>query len=239
MPASPFKTPSRGQASYLSPAHTINPRSPYTQGGSLVGVIIIAMLLFALSGLILGMTVGIFQHLKGPQKSPQAMAATTHITATSTHTASVNKVPLNCPLIDQGVYQGVANGDVTYTLSAHAVDKSGTCTKSGNAIHQKGITFRLWLTKVPSNKRIDIPASTWSDLNKLQSPLAHEITNGLQFDATTPQVQASNDQGQGTWKFGVSPEVKPGTYYLVVLTDWDGTYANWTWLYFTVKAAHA
>lgn len=92
------------------------------------------------------------------------------------------------------------------------------------------------LNDCTSNKRIDIPASTWSDLNKLQSPLAHEIANGLQFDAATPQVQPSNDQGQGTWKFGISPEVKPGTYYLVILTDWDGTYANWTWFYFTVKA---
>lgn len=235
MSASTFKTTPDARPDYMAryeAATRSGKRAP-----RVAGIIILGLLLFALSGLMLGFTVGLLNHHhQAPPPNPQTLATTKH-TPTTTQTPTTNRVPLNCPLIDEPVYQGIASGEVSYTLSTHAVDKSGECAKSGKAIQQAGITFKLWLATIPENQRIEIPAHTWTHLENLNQPLPHEIENGLTFDTTTTQVQQSNAQGQSSWKFGVSPNVKAGKYYLVVLADWDGIYANWTWIYFEVQNA--
>src|SRR5262249_31908455 len=60
--------------------------------------------------------------------------------------------------------------------------------------------------------------------------------SGLNFDATTPQVQPCN-QGQGNWKFTISSTVSPGDYFIVGLTDWQGMHYNWSWYQFRVVNA--
>jgi hypothetical protein len=60
---------------------------------------------------------------------------------------------------------------------------------------------------------------------------------GLQFDSATLQTQVCNDQGQAKWNYTVSPSVAPGSYDLVVLTDWQGKSFIWSWFHITIKKA--
>lgn len=239
MSASTFKTTPNAQPDYITLNDVPSPFSNRTPAHKVTGIIILALLLFALSGLMLGFTAGILN------RHPQSSSSKTHIPSTTQskpaaiQTPTNARVPLNCPLIDEAVYQGTPGSGPIYTLSAHAVDKSGQCTKSGKAIKQAGITFKLWLATVPDNQRIEIPASIWTHLEKLQQPLPHEVANGLTFENSSAQIQQSNEQGQSRWKFGLAPDTKPGKYYLVVLADWDGIYANWSWIYFEVKSPRA
>ena len=40
------------------------------------------------------------------------------------------------------------------------------------------------------------------------------------------------------WNYTVAQSVDPGTYYLMVLTDWDGVHFNWSWVNMTIKKAN-
>jgi hypothetical protein len=200
-------------------------------------LIITAITLFALSGLIIGFAVGAVTRPKQAAQ-PTATPATNPIAhqAQPTTAPKTEPVPLNCPIIDQSDGTGAADGTTIHTFQAHAVDKSGKCAQSGKAVEAPGITCKLWLSKVPDNGSVDI-GSAWKTIATVSQPFKGEVQNGLMFDSTTPQTQKCNDKGQGMWKFSISPDVKPDDYYLVVLTDWDGKYANWSWIGFSVKKA--
>ncbi|PZW36450.1 hypothetical protein EI42_00624 [Thermosporothrix hazakensis] len=193
--------------------------------------IITALFLFSLAGLLAGFTFGAAGKALFPAAKPQASQPVAQTTATTTP-VSGPKVPLNCPVVDETAYSGIANGAIQYTFKAHAVDKSGECAKSGNPIESGGITCKLWLSE-HKNGRIQIPSNLWPP-DKVKEPLPGEISGALVFDPGTPQTQMCNEKGQGHWKFGVSASTKPGKYFLVIITDWDGTYANWSWVEFTV-----
>jgi hypothetical protein len=196
-------------------------------------LIITAITLFALSGLIIGFAAGaITRPQQAAQPTPGSRSNQTTVQQAQPTAAATKVTPqqLGCPVIDQADGEGVADGSSTYTLHAHAIDSSagasGPNCLNGKPIQTAGITCRLWLSKIPDNKIINL-TNTWKNVN---APQPGEVENGLIFSSTTPQC---DDKGQASWKFSISPQVKHGSYYLVILTAW-GQYGNWSWTNFKV-----
>ena len=195
-------------------------------------VAITAMLLFALSGLISGMTVAAFYPPKSSSPSSSNRGnPVVQKTETHTPTTGIHPVPLGYPVIDTISSFEVADGTTVYTLTAHAVDQIPD-RAHGRPVHAPGITCRLWL--VDNKQTPVVPLERLKSVDTLQSsPFPGEIP-GLIFDATTAQTQLCND-GVGSWKYQVATSVSPGAYYLVVLTDWAGQHFTWSWMLVTIK----
>jgi len=195
-------------------------------------IAISAMILFALSGLISGMTVAAFYPPKSSSLSSSNRGnPVPQKTKTPTPTTGINPVPLGYPVIDTISSYEVADGATVYTLTAHAVDQVPD-RAHGKPIHAPGITCRLWL--VDNKQSPDVPLDRLTSVDTLQSsPFPGEIP-GLIFDATTAQTQLCNN-GVGTWMYQVATSVSPGGYYMVVLTDWNGQHFTWSWMLVTIK----
>ncbi|MBE3560226.1 MAG: hypothetical protein IMW89_13535 [Ktedonobacteraceae bacterium] len=213
-------------------------------------VVIIAIALFALAGLISGFTIGtVVRPAKTPVQPPARQNQITVIagkTPTATATPTPSTVPLGCPAISLGntaVQQ--ADGATTYTISAQARDKSAPCPK-GKPVQAAGITCKLWLVqRIPDGKILqfkDAEADKLKHIEQLNGPLTGSVQDndypeiqGLQFDQTTPQTQQCNNQGQANWKYVITPTVPAGDYCLLVLTDWNGKYYNWSWINIVIQ----
>jgi hypothetical protein len=222
------------QQTMSRPQPNMPPNSQNSGPARTQSLIITAITLFALSGLIIGFAVGAVTR---PQQAAQPTAVTTvnpvAQKAQPTTAPKTQPVPLGCPIINQSDGEGVADGTTSHTFQAQAADKSGECFH-GKAVQSAGITCKLWLSKIPDNGKVDI-GGAWKNVKTVSQPFTGEVQNGLMFDSTTPQTHPCDDKGLGKWTFSISPDVKHGAYYLVVLTDWDGQYANWSWVNFTVK----
>lgn len=200
-------------------------------------IIITAITLFALSGLVIGFAVGaITRPPQAAQPTPTIKSSPIASQKATPSPTPIQKAPLGCPVVDSQPFSATADGTTPYTVQAHATDKSGECLK-GKPMQQAGITCKLWLSRVPGNGKIDIPNSALTKVDSLQQPIGgnDEVVNGLTFDPTTPQTQKCDSKGQATWKFSIAPDVKRGSYDFVVLTDWDGAYANWSWVPLEIK----
>jgi|SRR5215467_14085240 len=188
-----------------------------------------AILLFAFSGLISGFAVGAFVH---PNFALPVHDTGTH-PAVQTNPTPVkatieNPVPLAPPSINAVDKVEIADGTTAYTLSSQTVDKSG------KLVQTSGITCRLWLIPTSAGAPT-IPLDRLKSPDTLQSsPLPGEV-QGLIFDPTTTQTQPCSANGQGIWKYSLDPSVSPGSYFLVVLTDWQGAHFNWSWVIVTIK----
>jgi len=206
-----------------------------TQGGSSRSraIAVTAMILFALSGLISGMTVAAFYPPKFARSSSsnQGNNPAAQKTVTSTPPTTTHPVPLGYPVIDTISSFEVADGTTVYTLTAHAVDQVPD-RDHGQPVHAPGITCRLWL--VDNKQNPVVPLDRLRSINTLQSPPFPGEIPGLIFDATTAQTQLCNN-GVGTWMYQVATSVSPGAYYLVVLTDWEGQHFTWSWRLVTIK----
>jgi hypothetical protein len=216
-------------------------------------ILIVALLLFSVAGLASGFSVGA---LTGKISKTATPAPITNImppvkgqSATPIPKSTVKVIPLGCPQVlpSSSIYMGLSqlpDGATSYTFSAQAVDTKGDqpgkgiyCAAANQSIHMTGITFKLWIIKHVGNKTLTFP-----NLGKITQPIAGkvngkdfpELQNELQF-GTTPQIQQSNNQGQVTWKYKINPDLKDGTYTLVVLTDWQGKTSNWSWRDLVVK----
>ena len=219
----------------LAPDNSSNTRSQV--------IVITAISLFALAGFLLGFTAGALNRpshtaVQPPPQKPKPIVSQ-HPSPTQTQTVE-QKVRLGCPIVNwPTVNTMIADGSTNYTFTAQAVDKSidnTTPCGKGNPVQKPGITCRLWLSKIPDNKLVNIPASILGNTDTLgQQSMPGEIQGGLAYDPTTPETQMCNDKGQATWKFTVSPSVDRGQYYIVVLTDWGGVYSNWSWDTFKVR----
>src|SRR5579875_2609014 len=201
----------------LAPDNSSNTRSQV--------IVITAISLFALAGFLLGFTAGALNRPSHTAVQPPPVE---------------QKVRLGCPIVNWPTDNTmIADGSTNYTFTAQAVDKSidnTTPCGKGNPVQKPGITCRLWLSKIPDNKLVNIPASILGNTDTLgQQSMPGEIQGGLAYDPTTPETQMCNDKGQATWKFTVSPSVDRGQYYIVVLTDWGGVYSNWSWDTFKVR----
>lgn len=196
-------------------------------------IAIIALMLFALAGLLSGFAVGAFirpaqQQLANNTSTTITPPPQKQVRTPTTNTHPSRSLPMNPPTIQQFQYSEVANGSTTYSFTAQAIDKQN------QVIHSQGITCKLWLT-ADSNVNADIPTSRLRAVDTLSSPFPEEVEGALNFTAGTPQTQPCNSNGQGQWSYTVSPSVKHGTYYLVVLLDWQGTHFNWSWIAISIK----
>ena len=199
-------------------------------------IAIFAVLLFGLSGLISGFAMGAFIRPKVPGVTTGSGGG---ITPPISQSSSTKKAPqmrpiaIGYPVIDHIVDVEVANGNTSYTLSAHAVDTS-IDPGHGKPLHAAGITCKLWIERT-GDGNVNLPLSKITTMD-LQQPLTHEeIPGGLNF--TTDQIQQTNSNGQVTWTYTVSTHVHPDLYYLVVLMDWQGKHYNWYWVEIQVKGA--
>lgn len=195
-------------------------------------IAIIAILLFALAGLISGFAVGAFVRPNQPHQAAnpnqpinppaQGKVGTPISTPTSTSPQLLGE-----PIINNVQYSESADGTTSYTFTAQAVDKQQ------QPIHNAGISCKMWLTrdgKVNNN----MPANRLKAIDMLAQPFPKEVANALNFNSTTPQVQQCAT-GQGNWNYNLSSSLESGTYYLVVLTDWSGVHYNWKWAQIIVK----
>ncbi len=209
-------------------------------------IAILALLLFALSGLLTGFATGTFTR---PKQTAQQNKSTnssnngtnssgnTSVPPTQTQTPQVTQTPnilevgLGCPGVQYSVQE--VRG-MSYQVQAQVLDKAPNCT--GKPLHISGITCRLWLTK-DSNFGDNIPKERVKSVDTLQQPFPKEEENGLIFSDKTPQVQQCNPQGPTIWNYQLSPSLDKGTYYLMVLVDWQGSLYNWTAKLITVTKA--
>lgn len=200
-------------------------------------IAVLAVILFALSGLISGFAVGGFLHSRSGQSGTSGAGTTSEGQTTkpsSTHTS--HPIPLGFPQINVSNADEKANG-TTYILTTQAIDKQN------QPVHASDITCKLWLVqRIPDHKILDIPVSTLKDANAIQNPITgfvngrtFEEVNGLNFDSSTPQTHLCNANGQFTWKYQVSSSVEAGDYDLVVLTDWNGVHYDWSWININIK----
>ena len=204
-------------------------------------IALVAMLLFALAGLISGFAVSAFIRLGShSQATHQNLVTKSPITGrnnTPTPTPhSQHPLPLGAPKIDQVSYTEVADDNTAYTFSVQATDQSNGKIVAGNPMQQPGITCKLWLTKSSTDVSANMPRDQLKAVDNLSQPFPKEEMNALDFfDPSTPQTQTCNAKGQANWNYKVTTSVEPETYYLVVLTDWSGVHWSWSWVAINIK----
>ena len=204
---------------------TLSSQHPNNLNPQTRNIAVVAILLFAFSGLISGFAVGAFVHSKSKTGTGTTSTGSkiTPITQTKTPSTVPTQTPqkLGDPIYDKFVFRSpeLADGQTTYTYSAYAVYVDGT------RIHSTGITCKLWLTK--DIKRLQ--REEWTPISAIYNPIGGDIQGALNFDSTTPQVQNCDANAQATWKYRVTPSVEAGTYYLAVLTNWDGKHYGIWW----------
>jgi hypothetical protein len=204
-------------------------------------VAVIAILLFALSGLISGFAVGAFVHPKSQTGTGNGTTGTkttpvAHVSQTTVPTTTVEHVNLDLPVISQGdyTYFQIANGSTNYTFSAQILNKDKNPTQVAD------VTCKLWLTKevdVNSILRTDDYALLRS-IDTVQQPFPKEVVGALNYSAPSQQIQPCAPTGKTSWSYTISQSVDPGTYNLVVLADWKGRSFNWSWVTIIIKKAH-
>lgn len=198
----------------------------------------LAMLLFALAGLISGFAVGTFirpgSHLQTTNLNPGSTPPITSRNMTPTPTPHlVQPIPLGFPKMGITSYTAAADDTHTYTVTVQVTDQSNG-KAVGNPVHASGITCKIWLTK-DENVSKNMPTDRLKAAGTLSSPFPKEEAGLLDFfDTTTPQTQMCNARGRATWNYKVASSTAPGTYFLVALTDWSGIHYDWSWLQITV-----
>lgn len=190
-------------------------------------IAIVAIVLFAISGLISGFSIGAFIHPK-LASAGVGLAATQPPIAQQTPVTS--KTPptqypfvLGEPNIVNYTYTEIANNSTSYTFTGQVVNSAG------RAVYKDGITCKIWLTKKGNTIPV-IDADNFARLKTIatiQNPFRQEVVGGLNFSSTTPQTQPCSGTGNTTWNYTVSSSVDPGIYYIVLLTDWNGIHFNW------------
>jgi hypothetical protein len=198
-------------------------------------IIIVAITLFALSGLMVGFTVGAFSRpTKPPTNATNQNGPFTRTTPTPTATQA--------PPTPIFIYQGPPDlglsttpnpdGTLTYNATIQAKDKANPAKPST----ADGIIARIWLVPAQANVTDDLN----HDIDQLQhpekfdQPFPKEVPNALVFNSPTLTEAQACVQGSAKWTFTISKSVPNGDYFLVGLTDWQGHTYNWRWLSITV-----
>jgi hypothetical protein len=208
-------------------------------------VIIVAIALFAFSGLMVGFAVGAFVRPAKPSTGNipnQTQIIVNHITPTTTPDPTPTTavfIHLGCPAFTNFSSTTNANGMIEYSVALQARDKTGEVGEQCNVRQEKpitdnGVTCRIWLV---SAQTVNVTDDLRNDTNQLQNTntfnqqFPHEIQNGLTFNPSTLTETQPCAQGNGSaqWKFTIAPSVTKGDYYLVGLTDWQGKSWNWSW----------
>ena len=223
-----------------------NPNFRATGNSRSTLIAILALFLFALSGLMTGFATGAFTRTKqtaqqnNNNNNKTSSSGKTAATPVQTQAPQVTQTPnilvvgLGCPHILQYSFQEVRG--TSYQVHAQITDKSAECKSGGGKpLHITGITCRLWLTK-DNNFGENIPGDRIKSVNTLQQAFPKEEQDALNFNASQ-QVQPCNAQGPTIWNYQLSPSLDKGTYYLIILTDWQGTLYNWSARAITVTKA--
>ena len=198
-------------------------------------IIILAITLFAFSGLMVGFTVGAFSHFKSsPNQTNQTPVAANHITPTTIPTPSPTPlvVLLGFPNLTVSPTPN-PDGTQTYSVSIQAIDKN----TPNKLVTADGITCRIWLVSQDNNPNTDLS----NDSAQLQHPdtfdqqFPHEVQGALIFNPATTNETQQCVKGVAQWTFTLSPTVPKGNYFLVGLTDWQGQHWNWTSRQITVS----
>jgi hypothetical protein len=198
-----------------------------TAGSQTRNAVLVALILFAMAGLISGFAVGAFAH---PNKAPSVIipnqpthALKTKVKQTPTATnVSLQPISLGEPVIDSYQPDEIANGSTTYTFTGHVVNKQNSLLRTSS------VTCKIWLTK-DGNVSPNITENRLQSVSTLDQPFPKETHGALLFTAATSQTQMCQN-GQGTWSYQIAPTTKPGQYYIVLLTDWNGIHYNWSWV---------
>ncbi len=176
----------------------------------------IAIVLFALSGLISGFAVGAFVHHRSAtvttHKTSSGLQSVVRITQPPVITRTPEVVTLGEPQITDFISSEMANNSTSYSLSALIIDKAN------NPIQASDVTCKL------------------QSIGAIQQPFPGDAS-GLNF-TTTQQTQPCTHNGKTTWNYTVSSSVDSGVYYLVVLADWQGKHSSWRWIEVRIKKAH-
>jgi hypothetical protein len=203
-------------------------------------IAVVAIILFALSGLISGFAVGAFVHPKsqtrtgmGNGTSGSKTTPIAHATHTTVPTTTVEHINLDLPVISQGDYSyfQIANGSTNYTISSLIINKDKT------PIQASDVTCKLWLTRegdVNSILRVD-QYSLLRSIDTIQQPFPKEVVGAFNYIAPSQQTQPCVSTGKTSWSYTISQSVNPGTYSLVVLADWKGESFNWSWVQILIK----
>lgn len=224
--------------------------TPHT-GSQSRSIAIVAVILFALSGLISGFSIGAFIHPpKSSTTGPNTSGTTPPIAGQSPVTTrtpyTIQEIPLGWPVIAYFNNMETADGSTSYTFSAYPVDQS-VDAGHGTEVFASGITCKVWLIQhIPATAHLSLPIPTLQDISAIQNPITSTVKDhqyaeipGLTFyDASSPQTQMCNPRGVTNWKYQIATTVAPGKYNLVVLTDWDGKRFNWSWADIVVTKAN-
>ncbi len=219
---------------------TISSQHPNNINQQTRKIAVVAILLFALSGLISGFAVGAFVHPKaqsgtgtGTGNTGSKTTPIAHATHTTVPTTTVEHVNLDLPVIGPGDYSyfQIANGSTNYTFSAQIINKDKNPTQA------QDVTCKLWLTKegdVNSILRADNYALLKS-VDTFQQPFPKEVVGAFNYIAPSQQIQPCAPTGKTSWIYTISQSVDPGTYNLVVIADWKGKSFNWSWVNIKIK----
>lgn len=207
-----------------------SPAGPNQTGPRSQSIIITAITLFALSGLLVGFAFGALT-IHRPQQTTHTgpTVKNTPITvpraATATPTPVAQSMPLGIPKITNiSSITLTADGTTPYTISAYPIDKAG------NQVHSGDITCKIWLTKDPNiNDTLGKANDQLKNADTLNAPFSNEEQGALSFGSGSQQTQKCSASGDTTWTYAVAPTVAPGSYRLIVLTDWSGQHWNWSY----------
>jgi hypothetical protein len=204
-------------------------------------IIIIAIILFAFSGLMVGFAVGAFARTANSSTDNQnpivAKRTTPTPTPTPVPTAPV-VIRLGCPDLPSPTISTNPDGTLVYSVTITAKDKTGADSNGAchvpleKTITANGITCRIWLVPTQDVNVTDDLIKDTDQLRHIETfnkPFPHEIQGALVFDPATPNGTQPCVQGSARWKFSISPSVPKGSYFLVGLTDWQGQSWNWSW----------
>lgn len=202
-------------------------------------IIILALLLFALSGLMTGFATGAFTRPK-PTSQTQTNKGKPGVPPTATHkqtpianaTATPEVTKLSPPFVTHYDLSEMADGTTNYTVSAYPVDQ-----QTGKQPHIADITCKVWLTKDEKATATLIgKQDTLRSIDTVSGVLPTEIDNGLNF-VSTQQTQMCSANSPTSWTYTIPPSIDHGKYFLMVLTDWKGNAYNWFALQVNVKKA--
>lgn len=203
-------------------------------------IAILALLLFALSGLMTGFATGASTRPKQTQpsqgnKAPIGTSPTAVVskqTPNPSATSTPQVIKLGLPNIQELTPTETADGTTSYTVTAYPVDKI-----HGNQLHAANITCKMWLTKDKNATDTLLAAQDkLQSIDTVSQVLPTEIDQALMFGAT-PQTQMCNTDGLTTWTYTVSPSINSGKYFIMILTDWQGKAYNWRASEIAVKKA--
>jgi hypothetical protein len=218
---------------------TVSSQYPGNMNQQTRKVAVIAILLFALSGLISGFAVGAFVHPKaqtraGIETGTKGSKSTPIAQVTHTTGPTINPIRMGDPVVTQISTFEKSNATTPYLFTANAVDAS-LDKHHGKQIYASGITCKFWLQHIPGGNFVDLSLERLRKMD-IQEPLTgDEIPGALILAPAESQIQTTNSNGQVSWNYTIATSVDPGAYYLVVLMDWQGQYSNWSWRYVSIS----